>query len=426
MENLARKNEELKLAVNELTVLNDIATTISSMQPVEKIIELVVTKCITHLRVEEATISLLERNERASQFHTMIRRQDSSVGKLPIKLDKQLKGWMIKHRKTLFSNNIREDERFRHIPEEQLMFRSIICVPLMVKGGLIGYLAVFNKKNGEDFTEEDRRLLTIIGSQSAQVIENARLYEEEKALISLQEEMRMAHEIQLSLLPDRAPSISGFEIAAHSLPAKSVGGDYYDFITLNDNRLGFCVGDITGKGMPAAMLMANLQATLRTQVMIFEDCCQCMKGTNKQLFRNTESTKFATLFYGILHPEEGILHYSNGGHDAPLLFRKSGREPEQLEATGLLLGVFDEVDYSVNNTPMEAGDLLVLYTDGITEAMNIEEEEFGLQRLIDVVEENRGASAGTVLESILDAVKRHAGKASQSDDITLMIVKRGA
>lgn len=421
---LTKENQELQLAVNELRVLNDIATTITSTQPVDEIIEQIVFKCIKYLGVEEGTISLLERGRQSGEFHTMIRRRDSSAERVPIKLDDRLKGWMLKQRKVLLSNNIREDERFQHLSVESYSFDSILCVPLIVKGDLIGYLAVFNKKNREPFTDQDRRLLSIIGTQSAQVLENARLYEEEKALFSLQEEMRLAREIQLSLLPDHPPDVPGYQISAINLPAKSVGGDYYDFISLSSDKLGFCVGDITGKGMPAAMLMANLQATLRSQVMIFEDCCNCLRGTNKQLYRNTETTKFATLFYGVLHPEQNLLEYANGGHDPPLLYRTNQPDPVSLEATGLLLGVMEEASYELSSINFISGDVLLLYTDGITEAMNLQGEEFGLERLQALVSGHRHNSAKEIVELILGEIKQHAAKAPQSDDITLMVIKK--
>jgi sigma-B regulation protein RsbU (phosphoserine phosphatase) len=413
----------LQLAVNELRVLNDIATTITSTQPVEEVIDKIVFKCIKHLNVEEGTISLLEREKAGKAFHTMIRRLDSSAEQVPIKLDDRLKGWMLKNRKVLLSNDIRSDNRFNFLSEDSYSFQSIVCVPLIAKGSLIGYLAVFNKKNGHPFSDQDRRLLSIIGSQSAQVIENARLYEEEKALFSLQEELRLARDIQLSLLPHLEPDVSDFQISAVNLPAKSVGGDYYDFLSLPNDKLGLCVGDITGKGMPAAMLMANLQATLRSQASIFEDCCRCLRGTNKLLFKSTESTKFATLFYGILDLHQTKLTYANAGHDAPILFRE-GKDPEFLNATGLLLGVIEQADYQEATISFQSNDVLILYTDGITEAMNKAGEQFGLERLVSLCNQQQRKNAWELKDAILTEVQKHANGAAQSDDITLMVIKK--
>ncbi|MFN1835649.1 GAF domain-containing SpoIIE family protein phosphatase [Balneola sp. MJW-20] len=418
-----QQTRQLQVAVNELTVLNDIATTISSMQPVEEIIDQIIMKCIKHLAVEEGTISLLEKESPDQAFMTMIRRQDTTADRLPIKLDTKLTGWMLRNRSILLSNDIHDDDRFQFMKDDESEFQSILSVPLIVKNDLIGYLAVFNKKNTDGFTDEDKRLLSIIGSQSAQVIENARLYEEEKALLSLQEEMKMAKNIQLNLLPKSNPELKGYEVAALNIPAKSVGGDYYDFILLDSGKTGFCVGDITGKGMPAAMLMANLQATLRSQCTIFEDPGTCLKGTNKQLHRSTEATKFATLFYGVLDQENGTLEYANGGHDAPLLYRKNDPVKE-LNATGLLLGVMPESDYTIGRIELEPGDLLALYTDGITEAMDKAGNEYGFDRLKTQLSGMAHESAETIKEGLLKDLKSHTGEAAQSDDITLMLIKR--
>ncbi|MDZ7773521.1 MAG: GAF domain-containing SpoIIE family protein phosphatase [Balneolaceae bacterium] len=440
-DSLARENRQLQLAVNELSVLNEVATAISSTQPVEGVIEEIVRRCIRHLRVEEGVVSLLAAEDGqagdkqagaagkagadAPQFQTMVRSRASSSEKIPLRLDTRLAGWMMKNRAVLLSNDIRDDERFRFLDSGDFRYSSLLCTPLMIKGKLTGYLAVFNKKDSGGFSEEDKRLLSIIASQSAQVIENARLYEEEKALIALQEEMRMAREIQLNLLPKHTPELPGYELFAVNLPARSVGGDYYDFVRPASGGTGFCVGDITGKGMPAAMLMANLQATFRSQAMGAGDCRLCLTGTNRLLCRSTEPSKFATLFYGVLRPEEGVIDYANGGHDAALLFR-GGDEPERLEATGLLLGVVEETDYEGGRVNMDPGDWLLLYTDGITEAMNVAQEEFGLDRLIDLGRSLADVPAEKAGRAILEAVRTHAGSNSQSDDITLMVIRRTA
>ena len=423
MENLSSQN--LQQAVNELKVLNDIATTISSLNTVDDIIDQIVLKCIKHLKVEEGTVSLLENDGASDEFHTMIRHRDTSASKLPIHFDSRLKGWMFKNRSILMSNNIPEDPRFASLGYTEYPFHSILCVPLIVKGTLIGYLATFNKKDKGAFSEQDRRLLSIIASQSAQVIENARLYEEEKALLGLKNEMKMARDIQTKLLPGETPDISGIEIAASNEPAKLVGGDYFDFIELDDRKWGFCIGDITGKGMPAALLMANLQATFRSQALISKKCSECLRGTNHMLFRSTEATKFATFFYGAVQSSEErtMLSYANGGHDPPVIFRK-GEAPAFLETTGLLLGAFGNSEYEEASMELASGDVLLFYTDGITEAFNKDGLEFGLDRLIGLVEENRNRRAEEIMGLVLDRVKSHVDGAPPSDDITIIILKK--
>ena len=422
IEKLQAENRQLQFAVNELQILNDVATAISSVQSMEEIIDQIVLKCIRHMRVEEGTVSLLATASENQIFQTMVRHKDSSGVKVPFRMDTGLKGWMLKNRTSFISNDIQQDNRFQFLSGEEYPFKSILCVPLIVKGQLIGYLAVFNKKD-DVFTEEDKRLLSIIGSQSAQILENARLLEEEKTLISLQSELKMAWEIQKKLLPDKSPEIPGFQIFATNIPAKSVGGDYFDFIPLTNDRLAFCIADITGKGMPAAMLMANLQATFRSQVLINDDCSVCISRTNKLLYKNTESTKFATMFYGALDTITGKLQYTNGGHDNPLLFRQ-GSDPINLEATGLILGIFEDSDYSQQSIQLETGDLLVLFSDGITEAMNSDLDMYGTERLQNLVQENLDRPVSEIGSIVLNDIRHHANGNIQSDDITLMLIKR--
>lgn len=420
---LNNENEKLKLAVNELSILNNIASSISSTQPVETIIDMIVMKCIKHLNAEESTISLLRNEDDEQKFYTMIRRQDLTKQRVPIHLDHQITGWMLKKQEPLLCNDLKNDTRFTLPEDTDISLRNMISVPLIAKGELIGYLAVFNKKNGLEFEEKDRRLLVIIASQSAQIIENSRLYEEEKEYMILKEEMKLANRIQNNLLPDQNPIIDGYQVAALNIAAKEVGGDYYDFIELNNGNLGFCIGDITGKGMPAALLMANLQASLRSQALINHETRICVENINKLLYRNTESTKFATLFYGALNPEEHKVEYCNAGHDQPLIFQ-NGKLAAKLESTGLLLGVLDDVSYESATISLSLNDVLVIYSDGITEAMNDRLVEFGLDRTIDVIENNAAESATLILQNLYNAVRVHSDGHPQSDDITIMVIKR--
>lgn len=420
---LEEENKRLKISVTELSILNDIATAISSTQPIDQIIDQIISRCVKHLNVEEGTIVLWKPEKEDKPFQTMIRKQDTSKLRLPIKLDNQLTGWMLKNNKPLLINEFKADNRFKMLGDEELPFKSLLSVPMTIKGKLTGLLTVFNKKGDSLFTQTDQRVLSIIAAQSAQVIESARLYEEEKVLISLREEMRMAKEIQLNLLPKSIPIVEGYQIAAVNIPARDVGGDYYDFINLENNRLGFCLGDITGKGMPAAMLMANLQAALRSQTLVQSDCSKCINIVNKLLFHSTEADKFATLFMGVLDTNLNIIEYCNGGHDQPLLFSK-GNKPVGLEATGLLLGCFENSEYSIGEIQLQPGNILVIYSDGITESMNEFEEEFGLETLEQIVDELQNKDANEILEDVLSSVKSHSKRVPQSDDLTLMIIKR--
>jgi serine phosphatase RsbU (regulator of sigma subunit) len=238
-------------------------------------------------------------------------------------------------------------------------------------------------------------------------------------------EMRLASKIQVDLLPKKPPKIGGYDIAGRSIPARMVGGDYFDFIPLEDSRYAICLGDISGKGLSASLLMAHLQATIRGQALLRESPGECLGRSNTLLYRSTDAGKFATLFYGILDVRRHELLYSSAGHNPPLLFSRHER-PRLLTTRGMVLGVEEGVTYPEELVPLEAGDSLVLYSDGITEGMNAREEEFGEERLVELVMRGRSETSTMLIEKILAAVREHAGEFPQSDDMTLVSLRRCA
>jgi sigma-B regulation protein RsbU (phosphoserine phosphatase) len=288
---------------------------------------------------------------------------------------------------------------------------------------MIGSLNVFNKRSPGGFTEADTRLLAIVASESAQVIENARLYEEERALLRMQDEMKMAHKIQTDLLPKSPPAVVGYDIAGKSIPATLVGGDYFDFIRIDEHRLGLCLGDVSGKGMPAALLMANVQATLRSQAISCESPCECLAKSNDLLLASTDMERYATLFYGVLDTGGHILEYCNAGHNPPFVFRRGG-EPERLKVGGTVVGCFGATDYSGARVAIHPGDVLVLYSDGVSEAREGEGEEFGEAGIAELIASSLDDPAESLLLKLIDTARAHAGQAVQGDDMTVVVVKR--
>ncbi len=423
MNKLEVANEQLKNAVEELSIINDISTAINSTLSLEKIIELIVQKCIKHMKVEQGTVTLLEAGGQNDQFKTIMRQADQSSGYMPFHLDTQLTGWMLKNQKPLIIDDLDSDDRFRTLESEENPIKTLLSVPLILKGRILGSLNVFNKRGGTSFSETDKRLLCIISTQSAHVIENARLYEEEQSLMLMQEEMKIAYNIQMGLLPKGAPMIAGYDIAGKSIPAKSVGGDYFDLIRLGDGRLFFCLGDISGKGMPAALLMSNMLATLRGQNLELTSPGSILNHSNEHMFRNTDPERFSTLFLGVLDPGNSELIYSNAGHNLPFIVRASGAV-ERLETGNLVLGAIEDVTYTEDTVSLDDGDTLLIFSDGISEAINPEEEEFGEDPLPGIVTANKDASAMNLIDTVISDVVSHAGRAPQRDDMTMVVIRR--
>jgi sigma-B regulation protein RsbU (phosphoserine phosphatase) len=413
----------LEISIMDLRVLNDIATAVSSMSSLEEIIELIIGECIKHLRVEQAAVMLFDPEDEDRPFRTMVRRGDAARGTAPYRLDEMLKGWMLTYRKPLRVEDLRKDERFQHIQGDESPIRSVLSIPLLHKGRMIGLLNAFNKKGPGGFTAGDQRLLSIISSQSAQVIENARLHEEEQALLAVHKEMEVAYRIQMDLLPSKTPAVPGYDLSGISVPSRRVGGDYFDFIEVGAGRVVVCLGDVSGKGMPAALLMANLQATLRCLVIQTTSPGECLERANKLMIENTGLDRFITLFLGLLDTGNHTLTYASAGHNPPLLF-KTGGDVELLNARGIVLGCFEDASYAEESVLLEPGDILLVYSDGVTEAINSFEEEFGINGVRRSVSENRREDARVLLEEVIEAVRCHQGGSPQLDDITLLTLSR--
>jgi sigma-B regulation protein RsbU (phosphoserine phosphatase) len=293
----------------------------------------------------------------------------------------------------------------------------------MIKSNLRGVLTVYNRKDEPAFTEDDQRLLTIIASQSAQVLENARLYEGERLLLRMNEELRLAAEIQRNLLPTAPPSVNGYAICGISAPAQVVGGDYFDFFDIGSGQVGLCLGDVSGKGLPASLLMASVQATLRGQALFDAAPGRCLQRSNRLLHRSTASDKFVTLFFAVLDFHEHHLSFSNAGHERPFLISSAG-EIRRLGTGGVVLSILEDFAYEDERVVLSAGDTLVVYSDGISEAANARGEMFGEARLGELLCRHRRLPAPELQKRILDEVHAYSENEPQGDDRTLLIVQR--
>jgi len=418
---LAEENRRLKRAVEELSILNDLSRAIAASLNSHDIMQTIIHRSLRAVQAEQGVITLVDQ-QTSDSMKTLVRSMVSSSDHQKFHFDQSLLGWMHLNKKPLMLNDPRTDDRFHGVRFDDSI-ESLLAVPMLVKSELKGVLTIYNKKNTKKFTEEDQRLLAIIAAQSAQVVENARLYEGEQALLRMQEEVRLAARIQLDLLPKSLPPMPGYDVAGKSVPAQMVGGDYFDFIPVTDNRFALCLGDVSGKGLPASLLMANLQATLRAQAVWNISSRECVARANTLLYNSTSAEKFVTLFYGLLDTQTHQLDYSNAGHNPPLLF-SSGNGFRLLETGGTVLSVMESFPYENQVVPIDAGGMLVIYSDGVTEAMNSSDDQFGEERLIELIKAHRTLRAQELIDIVITEVRKHTGDAPQTDDITLVVVKR--
>lgn len=297
-----------------------------------------------------------------------------------------------------------------------------IALPIQQQGSVHGVLCLGAKMNRAPYNRKDIEFLYALGSLAVTSIQNAELVEERIARQRLEEELRMAREIQRNLLPASIPKIPGLEVATLALPSREVGGDYFDIVSITKDRTLFMIADVTGKGAPAALLMSSIHAC--THVMLPMDLTlqEAIERTNSVLYENTAADKFITAFAAIYYPDRS-LSFVNAGHEAPLLIRANG-EVEHLEDGGPLLGIIPSVPYFPGYITLAPDDFIVLFTDGVTEAMGEAMEEYTEQRLLDLLMANRSCSPAALIELVQNDIENFTGPvAALSDDRTLIIMK---
>jgi len=410
--------ERLKRAVAELSVLNDLARAISLSQDADEIIRIIVSRSVKAVGAEEVSITMIDAEEADLGNTRIFITPDKNARGRHRSLNTEIKGCMLHEKRALMINDPANDPVARNwqIPPDT---RNFLCVPLMVRAGIIGVLTAFNKIDG-DFSPDDQRLLSIIATQSAQVLEKARI---DKMTGVMEEEIRVAELIQNALLPKGFPDIPGFDVAGASLAAGHVGGDYFDFIPLPDKRWAFAVGDVSGKGIPASLLMANLQATLRSLVLQGSSCHHCMTQCNQLLFMSTTADRFATLFYSRLDTRSNVLTYCNAGHERPYHLARDGKI-NRLSVGGLAVGILEHFDYQDDIAILQPGDMVVIFSDGVTDMINAREEAFGEERLEKILHASRDLPASDLVDLIIHEVQGHAGKTPAFDDVTVMVIKK--
>jgi len=297
-----------------------------------------------------------------------------------------------------------------------------LILPLKDANHLLGFLALTEKASGFRYNAEDISMLGVMSNQLVTVLTNARLYADSLEKQRLDEEVTMARQIQLDLLPKCPPHAENYEICASSLPSRTIGGDFYDFIHKGDGSFGIVIADASGKGMPAALLVTQIQAILRSQVGNNLGISKILDNVNKHIVESTSSERFATLFYGEFDPETCRLKYSNAGHNYPILVRADGSH-ESLDRGGILLGAFPGAKYQEAEVRLEKNDVLFFYTDGLSEAQNHDEEEFGEKRILDYLLSNRRMNSDEILEGILSDVRMFDRTDPPRDDTTLIVMK---
>jgi len=386
---------------------------LSENRPLEELFQVILDLAIQAVNAQRGVLLTLEGEQLIPQAH----KGDG------FRISTAVRDRVVKEKCSILVRDAQMDDAFKgrmSIVEQKV--HTMMAVPLQTKDRIIGIIYVDSPFVLREFTKSDLELLTVMANVAAIKIEHARLAEVEQAERIMARDLTQAADIQGRMLPDQAPVVPNADLAGFNVPCRTVGGDYYDFFPYPDGRVALALGDVSGKGMPASLMMMALQA--RVQVLAEDpvDLSAFMTRLNKGTCAKCPSNRFITFFFCVLNPATGELRFANAGHNPPIVVRASG-ETIMLEGGGPVLGIVPFAPYKEERLQLNKGDMLVLYSDGVTEANNPDYEEYGEERFMKVLAEHRTEPATTIVQAVTKSLFEFTSGAAQADDITLSVAR---
>lgn len=414
----------LSSSTDRLALLYGLSQAFNSSLDLDEVLNRVMDEVIVATHAERGFVMLSEAGDRLN-FRAARGIEQTTIETPQFQISRSVVEKVYQEGEPILTSDAQADERFNMRQSVVILgLRSILCVPLKIKQATIGVIYVDNRIQAGLFSYSDLELLNAIAATAAIAIENARLYQLAVEKGRLERELQMARQVQTNLLPRQTPQIPGWDFAALWLPARQVAGDYYDFIQLAPTSLGLVVADVTDKGMPAALFMALVRTLVRASVDRAASPQEAITQANHLICADASNGMFVTLFFGALDLHNGVLTYVNAGHNPPYHFCRATGELRRLLRSGMALGVDAEAPYDQQEVRLDPGDVVFLYTDGIPDALNAANQEFGLQRIEDLLLRYAQAGAMALLNQMENAIEAFIGSTASFDDITIVAVRR--
>ncbi|MCZ6530479.1 MAG: SpoIIE family protein phosphatase [Chloroflexi bacterium] len=407
-----------------LQLVYQLSKTFNSSLDLDDVLNTVMDEVISAVNAERGFVVLKDPDD-SLVFRAARGMEQETLEAPEFEISRGVVGEVIREGQGVITSDAQHDERF--MGRQSVMslgLRSILCSPLQVKDQILGAIYVDNRLHAGIFNNEDLELLNAIASSAATAIENARLYLVAVDKGRMERELSMARTVQTGLIPEEIPELKGWQFAASWLPAREVAGDFYDFIATDDEGMGLVIADVTDKGMGAALFMALTRSMVRASLEEAASPAEAITKANRLICANSSSAMPVTFFYGRVGPEDGEMVYVNAGHNPPLIYRADSGTFEELGRTGILLGVDESLVLEQGTAELEPGDTLIMYTDGVPDALNSAEEAYGEDRMRESIKSAGSRSAQEISLNLLQALQQFIGDAQPFDDITLLLAKR--
>jgi sigma-B regulation protein RsbU (phosphoserine phosphatase) len=404
-----------------LTALSDASMALISNRPVNELLEFILELAFKVIKAERGVLMIHNGGELTPKA---VRTADGKAPREEISFSRTIADKVTSEKVSILTNNALSDPRFnRQESIVSLGIRSAMCVPLWHDEAVTGLIYVDSLRSENKFSQDDLTLLTSLANVAAVKLENARLVDEMIEKKRMERELELAGDIQQGLLPSKAPEIEGWDFVGSNTPCYTIGGDYYDFIERN-GKLAVALGDVSGKGAGAALLTMVLRATLHFASQREKTVADIISQTNAVIYDNSPQQFYATFFLTDVDTDTGKLQYVNAGHIPPILYQKATDSVLRLEEGGTVLGLFDIAPFTEGEAELQPGDILCVFTDGISEAWGSNEEEYGEERLAELVRNNASLSASELEALIQQEVDTFTDGAPPTDDKTIIVVKR--
>jgi len=408
-----------------LGIISKVGVALLSSSGLDETLNQVASLVFEAVPAERVVIMLRDETAEEGMAIKVARKRNVKEPLSEVRISRTVMNEVMENGKSVLTSDAQHDPRFASQTIVLQGIRSVLAVPLSVdERHVFGIIYADSPTFEATFASEHLDILTTLASVASIRVENASLLDERLNRERMERELELATEIQQRFQPSGPPTVEGYEFQGISFPCYEIGGDYYDFIPETDGKMLIALGDVSGKGTAAALLMSSLHAAIHGQVAARSSLEATIASVNSYLSENTPANRFVTLFAAELDPPTGTLRYINAGHNPPLIGRSTGTI-ELLSSGGLPLGIMPGSDFEVGETKLTDGEVLIVYSDGVTEANNIAEEEFGLDRLKDVLKTNMKGTAASIRDKVESALSSFTGSAPANDDITLVIVKKG-